>query len=138
MRNPRRRLSLLLVLLAAGCSRLTSPSALLDGPWVLRELRPSSGLGPGGSVRGDEFTADFGADGRLSVRADCNGCGGPYEVGTGVLHVGPLACTRAYCVATAPRDALYVTLLQASESFVVQGTALTIHTEQGTLVFEQR
>jgi heat shock protein HslJ len=50
----------------------------------------------------DQFTIEFGADGRLAVRADFNRCTASYSTET--LRVNPLmACTRAFCP-TAPLD----------------------------------
>jgi heat shock protein HslJ len=122
--------------LGGGCRQITNPDELLDGPWRLVQLTRSSGTTA--TTRGDEFTIEFLSDGRVNVRADCNGCGGTYEVRTGTLHVFPLACTRVYCVATAPVDSEYVMFLQAAETFSVQRDTLTIRTDHGSLEFERR
>ena len=55
------------------------------------------------------FTLRFAEEGRLEVRADCNGCGGTYSLTGGRLSVSPLACTRAFCP-SAPFDTEYVQL----------------------------
>jgi heat shock protein HslJ len=125
-----------LALALGGCRQITNPDEILDGPWRLTVLRRSAGTAA--VTRGDEFSVNFLPDGRLEVRADCNGCGGSYSVGTGRLHVNPLACTRAYCATTAPVDAEFVMLLQAAQSFSVQRDTLTIQTDHGILEFERR
>jgi heat shock protein HslJ len=125
-----------LALALGGCRQITNPDELLDGPWRLKVLRRSAGTEA--VTRGDEFTVEFLPDGRVNVRADCNGCGGSYEVRTGSLHVNPLACTRVYCVATAPVDSEYVMSLQAAQTFSVQWNRLTILTDHGSLEFERR
>jgi heat shock protein HslJ len=125
-----------LALVFGGCRHITHPDEILDGPWRLTALRRSAGTEA--TTRGDEFSVNFLADGRLEVRADCNNCGGSYTVGTGRLHVNPLACTRAYCATTAPVDAEFVMLLQAATSFFVQRDTLTIQTDHGMLEFARR
>lgn len=45
-----------------------------------------------------KYTFDFGADGRASLRLDCNRGSGKWESpGRGELRIGPLAMTRAMC-----------------------------------------
>ena len=125
-----------LALALGGCRQITNPDELLDGPWRLTVLKRSAGTTA--TTRGDEFTIEFLSDGRVNVHADCNGCGGTYEVRTGRLHLNPLACTRAYCVTTAPVDSEYVMFLQAAQTFSVQRNTLTIRTDHGSLEFERR
>jgi heat shock protein HslJ len=125
-----------LALSLGGCRQITNPDELLDGPWRLETLRRSAGTEA--TTRGDEFTVEFLPDGRMNVKADCNACGGTYQVRTGQLFVNPLACTRVFCNATAPVDQEYVMFLQAAQTFSVQRDTLTIRTDHGTLEFERR
>lgn len=50
----------------------------------------------------ERYTIQFGEDGRLSVRADCNLGVGAYRREGGRIDIGPLALTRAAC----PADSL--------------------------------
>ena len=46
----------------------------------------------------DRYTLQLDPNGRLSVRADCNTCGGAYTLNDTSLTIGnALACTRAFC-----------------------------------------
>lgn len=45
----------------------------------------------------DRFTLQFGDDGRLTMRADCNSCVGSYQLSATELRAGAVACTRAFC-----------------------------------------
>src|SRR5882672_10389091 len=63
------------------------------------------------------FTAEFGSDGRVQLQADCNRCGGTYSAGSRNLKVGPLACTRAFCTATAPLDTTFAALMGSAQTW---------------------
>ena len=83
------------------------------------------------------FTADFGPDGRLAVRADCNRCQGRYEAGPDRFAVqAPLACTLAACP-SAPLDGTYVRLLVSATAWTIEGAALDLRSDQGVLRFER-
>jgi heat shock protein HslJ len=113
----------------------TSVTAPLLGQWKLVSLRPA-----GRSVLpvppGTSFSVDFGSDDRVSALADCNRCSSGYTATADALTVGPaMACTRAYCTQSAGYDETYTTLLTLSTTWRVQGTALELQGEAGTLAF---
>jgi heat shock protein HslJ len=75
-------------------------------------------------------------DGRAAVTADCNRCNGSAAVSGETVMLGPaLACTRAYCVASAPFDTTFVRLLAEENRASVDGNILTLRSERGTLRF---
>jgi para-nitrobenzyl esterase len=52
-----------------------------------------------------KYTIEFGADGRVGVRLDCNRGGATWKVTpAGQLELGPLALTRAACPAESLHD----------------------------------
>jgi heat shock protein HslJ len=118
-----------------GETSATSVTAL-HGAWQLVSLQ--EGDAPMTSIPEPErFTADFGADGALAARADCNRCQGSYEASSGTLAVHPLmACTLAYCQ-SAPLDTTYVSLLLSSTSWAVENAFLQLRSEKGVLRFER-
>ena len=124
----------LAALAAASCmERATEPSDVLGTTWHLESLQRANAGGavspPGGS-----FTLHFRDDGRLEVRADCNGCGGSYSLDGGTLDVGLLACTRAFCP-SAPFDTDYVTLLESATTVERDGDTLVLRGSAGVLRF---
>lgn len=89
-----------LALLALGCAQAPPQPAgdgLVGPVWQLVRFR-------GGDDRvltpADRraYTLQFGADGRVSARIDCNRGSGAYKTtGTSGLEFGPMAITRAAC-----------------------------------------
>jgi heat shock protein HslJ len=105
--------------------------------WVLQVLSRDDG-GVSTVPRDDEFTVEFDRNSdEVSVKADCNRCSGSYEAGERRLRISSLACTRAFCNATAPFDTEYVEQLEASHSYFVEGRLLTIRTDDGVLIFDR-
>ena len=126
--------------LAVGCESLpSSPSsdpATLQDRWTLVSITKGSAASTPAPT-GAEFTATFGADGRLSLRADCNVCNGAYTAGAGTLAVaGPMACTLAYCQ-SAPFDGDYERLVAASTQWTVDGTVLELSSSAGRVRFRR-
>lgn len=80
------------------------------------------------------FTARFGEDGRLTLRADCNSCGGTFRLEGKAVAAGPLACTRAFC-ALAPLDTQFVGILDGRSSVDVEDGRLILRSDRGSLVF---
>jgi heat shock protein HslJ len=104
---------LLIATLAVACSEsATAPSPaaqsaatpVADGVWRLQSFRRAdASVVPVPDP--DRFTIEVGTDGRLSVRSDCNRCAGSYAQAGDGLRIGPaMACTKAFCSATAPFD----------------------------------
>lgn len=128
------RLAVLSVsLLALGCAaRVTGPGAVTGVTWRLQSLQRADAsvtAPPAGA-----FTLRFGEDGRLEVRADCNGCGGTYRLDGRALAVGPLACTRVFCP-SAPFDTEYVRLAEAATTAEIADGALVLRSPAGVLRF---
>ena len=127
----------LLVLLAsamvhAACSdAVTGPSDLEGGPWRLQsmEIMDTGAFVPDDRSR---FTIEFGADGTLGVRADCNQCGGSYTLRDGRMTVGPLACTLIACPTNRGQE--FASLLQGTTSLELEEGELEIESPDGTLV----
>ena len=64
--------------------------------WQLESFQPNAGPSipvPDPSL----YTVRFGADGTVEARADCNHCGGGFQVDGARMTIGPLACTLAAC-----------------------------------------
>ena len=77
------------------------------------------------------------ADGRASVRADCNTCGGTLVVASQTLTIGPLlACTRAACPTMAFENT-YVAILAGDSAAQLDGNALTLTSSRGLLRFHR-
>jgi putative lipoprotein len=84
------------------------------------------------------FTAEFGADGRVALRADCNRCSGTYTAGSRSLAVGPMACTRAFCTATAPVDTTFAGLVSSAQTWTSSGDReLELASSAGVLRFQR-
>ena len=120
--------------LAAACSSAVVGPTDVVGEWRLRSIQQAD-QAVTTVPEPARFTVRFEADGRLAVRADCNSCGGPYRLDEDVLSTGPLACTRAFCITTAPLDTVFVTLLDGASTVHVSGDRLTVSSSRGTLVF---
>ena len=105
----------------------------LRGEWRLASLqRPDhSTTAVPAALR---LTADFGADDRLGLRADCNVCGGSFALEGEALVAGPFACTRAFC-SSSPLDSEFVGLLDGRSSVRADGDRLVLSSERGSLIF---
>jgi len=132
---------------ALGCAgsspSLTSPSSadgLLDlttsqvaGAWNLVSVQPA-GQAEQAKPSGVTYTLTL-ADGRLSIRADCNSCGGTYTLSGRTVLAGPsLACTRAAC-ATMAFESTYTKLLGGESTVSLSGGTLVLTSPRGVLRF---
>jgi heat shock protein HslJ len=106
----------------------------LLGRWRLVSLQPP-GQGVQAVPNGTAFTTEFGSDAVVRSVADCNRCSAGYSAGVGTLAVTPMACTRAYCVASAPYDTTFATLLQSSREWQLRGVSLELHGDAGSMTF---
>jgi heat shock protein HslJ len=137
----------LLVVFAAACS--TSPTAptpgqassasaytaaQLEGTWSLTSIHPA-GTSPQQRPDNAVYSITFATDGRLSTRADCNVCGGAFNVSGATLTAGPnLACTRAFCQ-TASFESAYTSMLSGESVVTATGSTLTLASARGTIQF---
>ena len=120
----------------AGHAVGSAPSALtvIDTLWKLQSFkRAGSTTVPVSDP--DRFTMTLHADGRMSVRADCNRCAGSYSVSGDAFAVGPTAaCTRAAC-SSAPFDQEYVRALSGATIARASGDTLECVSPLGVLRF---
>jgi heat shock protein HslJ len=106
----------------------------LLGQWRLSAQMPAGG-GVQTPPAGTAFSVTFAGDGTVGAVADCNRCGGGFTAGDHTIDVGVMACTRAYCTASAPFDSTYAELLQSASAWRVEGSALTLDGPAGTMTF---
>lgn len=118
-----------------GSTGATEASPLV-GTWKLVGLQ-QDGQAAQAAPAGTFFSAEFTSDSRVHAVVDCNRCGGGYSVSEDSLTIGAMACTRAYCVASAPFDSAYEKLLSGAKGWSVKGTSLEIRSEGGVLRFER-
>ena len=120
---------------ALGPAGPTSPGGMTGGDVVAQGVQPLVGTWKAVSVRVDgaetivpesvTLTAEFAADGRLSLVADCNRCAATYSATPGTLSVTPMACTRAYCP-SAPLDDHFSGLVSAATSWTATAHTLDL------------
>ena len=135
--------------LAIGCAESsvpTSPSSVtsgsntltadqLAGAWSLLSIQ-SAGQAEQATPAGASYILTF-ADGRLSTRADCNVCGGAFQLSGQTLTAGPaLACTRAACP-TMAFEITYTTLLSGESTVTLSGNTLVLSSARGVLRFSR-
>ena len=133
--------------LAIGCaesaSTPTSPSSVggsltltteqLAGTWKLVSIQ-SAGHAEESTPSGATYTLTF-DNGRLSTRADCNVCGGAFELSGTTLKAGPaLACTRAAC-ATMAFENVYTGILSGESTVTMNDGTLVLSSARGVLKF---
>jgi len=120
----------------AGQAVGSAPAALTitNTLWKLQSFqRPGAASTP--VANPDQFTMELLADGRLSVRADCNRCAGSYSLAGEIFTVGSTAaCTRAAC-SSAPFDQEYVGALTGATITRASGNTLECVSPQGVLTF---
>jgi len=105
----------------------------LAGTWNLQSLQPAGDVDQT-TPAGATYTLTF-ADGRLSTRADCNVCGGPFILSGQTLTAGPtLACTRAACP-TMAFESTYMRLLGGDSTVTLADGALVLSSARGVLHF---
>jgi heat shock protein HslJ len=116
---------------AGGSSALTADQ--IEGTWRVLSIQ-LAGQDQEATPAGASYTLSL-ANGRLSTRADCNTCSGPFTISGQTLTAGPaLACTRAAC-ATATFENAYTTLLSGDSTVTVSGGTLVLSSPRGILRF---
>jgi heat shock protein HslJ len=115
----------------AACEQATSPSELLtaQGKWELQSLNGMNVSNP------ETFTVTFGADGELGAFADCNVCGGEYEVKGNGISIEIQFCTEAYC-GDGSLDRRFLEALANTTRFSRQGDHLTLEHSGGTTIYQ--
>ena len=124
-----------LILAFTGCSG-SSTNKLEDTKWVLDSYGDRDNLQ---NVIGDtEITATFNSeDNQVTGSAGCNSYFGDYEIDDG-LSVGMLGNTEMWCGEPEGRmdqETAYLKILQAAESYEVEGSTLTIDCGDDVLIY---
>lgn len=117
----------------AGCSSSDDDPSPLLGLWLLQyfDLNDGADVAVADPSR---YTIEFGSDGRVSIKADCNTCGGSYSSDDTTINFGLLACTRAYC-GDDSLDGEYEVVFVGTRTYRIDEGQLLIDYEDGTLVF---
>jgi heat shock protein HslJ len=105
----------------------------LAGAWRLVSMRPA-GQGETPAPANASYSVTF-ADGRVSIRADCNTCNGVFSLSGQTLTAGPtLICTRAACPTMTFENA-YTQLVAGDSTVSLNGVTLVLSSSRGTLRF---
>ena len=115
----------------AACEQATSPSEdfAAQGRWELQSLGGTQVSNP------ENFTITFGADGELGTIADCNVCGGEYEVRGNGISIEIQFCTEAYC-GDDSLDREYLEALANTTRYTRQESQLTLDYSGGALIYQ--
>jgi len=126
----------------SACATVPQAPGLEGSTWRLVRFEPRDA---GASIQSGDtarYTLNFGSDGRVAAKLDCNRGTGPWQVTKanaqgGSLRIGPLATTRAMC----PPDPIGARLpqdLDAVSSYRLQDGRLYMHlpADAGTYVWE--
>lgn len=82
------------------------------------------------------YTIEFGLDGRVACRVDCNRANGPYKVTEREINVNLLAMTRAFCGPNSHGDTFASYLTRVTTWFVRDGQLyMEMPVDSGTLRF---
>src|SRR5262245_412143 len=123
----------IVALLAVGCDDSpASPTAdQIAGTWTLVSIqRAGQAIQP--KPAGATYSLTLGGD-RLSTRADCNTCSGPFALLGPTLTAGPaLACTRAACPTMAFENT-YTALLAGDSTVALMDGTLVLSSTRGVL-----
>jgi heat shock protein HslJ len=121
--------------LVVGCDDSpASPTAdQIAGTWKLESIQPA-GRAVQPAPAGATYSLTLSGD-RLSTRADCNTCSGPFSMLGMTLTAGPaLACTRAACPTMAFEN-VYTTLLAGDSTVALPNGTLVLSSTRGVLRF---
>ena len=101
-----------------GGSSTAVSASIPAGTWRLVSLR-ETGHDEVRVVDPGSLSSVFGDDARVQLKADCNRCVAGYTARSdGSLTVGLLACTRAFCTATAPLDTTFTALVGSAQTWI--------------------
>lgn len=124
-----------MILTFTGCSD-SSASEIEDTKWVLDSYGDRDN--PQDVIEGTEVTVTFNSeDSRVTGSAGCNSYFGGYEIDDG-LNIGMIANTEMYCGEPEGRmdqETEYLKILQAAESYTVEGSTLTIDCGDDVLIY---
>jgi heat shock protein HslJ len=128
-------LRLLALLLAAGgvaCDENpVSPTEVRNVTWKLETIE-RTGNATITIPNPEQFTVRFEDNGNLTVRADCNSCGGRYSLDGSSLSIGDVACTLIACPLPG-LDTTFTAALRNVRTATVSGDRLVITGTEFTL-----
>ena len=124
-----------MILTFTGCSS-SSVSELEDTEWVLDSYGDRDNLQ--NVIEDTEVTATFNSeDNQVTGSAGCNSYFGDYEINDGI-SIGMLGHTEMWCGEPEGRmdqETEYLKILQAAESYEVEGSTLTIDCGEDVLIY---
>lgn len=127
-------LAVLVLTFACGSDNTTGPTVQLFGiQWKLQALELNDGTVSDVSLP-DNYTVLFRNDGNVEIRADCNGCGGVYEVRGNGISIDIHICTLIACP-EGSLDSEFKAALQSVTRYQLGGTELTLFFPGGKLLF---
>jgi heat shock protein HslJ len=127
-------LAALALTFACGSDNTTGPTGQLFGiQWKLQAFDFGSGTVVDVPVP-DDYRVLFRTDGDLEVRADCNGCGGTFEVKGNGISIDIHICTLIACP-EGSLDGEFKAALQSVTRYQLGGTELTLFFPGGKLLF---
>lgn len=132
-----KRLPLLVLILALGAiacdENPLSPTAIRNVTWKLETIERV-----GSAVitipNPEQYTIRFEANGQVSIRADCNTCGGRYSLDGSSLQISGVTCTLIFCT-LASYDGNYTSALENVRSVSVSGNQMVVTGTGFTLRF---
>lgn len=111
-----------------GNSGNESNATLQNTVWHWQSLKNQSGLT---TVKNSEkFTIEFTADGKISLRTDCNRGGGTYQTSGDSVTLSPIFSTKMGCPAGS-LEGLYFSNLQTAKSYKIVNDSLQIRLSNG-------
>jgi heat shock protein HslJ len=128
--------ALALILILSACDEgLTAPDPddFVGRTWQLVTLQEPAST-PIVVSDPSKYEVTFGGNGMVSLRVDCNQCGGAYTVNGSTLTVGSLACTLALCAGPG-LEPKFTTALEKAATIQVDEDELVIEGNSYTLRF---
>jgi heat shock protein HslJ len=109
-------------------------SQSVAGSWDVIAYLNHAATGFVSVIAGTKVTADFDTAGAVSGSSGCNNYNGPYTAQGSTISIGPLAGTRKLCTepaGVATQEGDFLAAMEASKSFTVSGTVLTLFDSAG-------
>ena len=130
-------LALLALFIPFACSSdssVGSSSQLFGVEWKLQSFTLNNGAIVPLPIP-DNYSITFDPAGEnLSIRADCNGCGGTYALNGAALSIDVGMCTQVFCGETS-LDKAYLAALEEAVRYTLASGELRIYYPGGFLLF---
>lgn len=128
------RVVLMLALGVVACDENpVSPTPITNVTWKLETVE-RTGTATINVPVPDQFTVRFESNNNVAARADCNTCGGRYNLDGSSITIGNLACTLVACP-TPGLDQIFTTALQNARTATASGNQLVMTGPDYTLRF---